>query len=291
MTRVIHHLSEISPSYDALFCDVWGVVHNGIAPFDAATDALRAYREAGGAVVLVTNAPRQRAVVERQLDKIGVPRDSWDVVATSGDAARVAMFTGAIGRKVWFMGEEKDHVFFEPMKLIDNPVEIEVVELDEAEGIVCCGPFDPHADPATLRPELLLAKQKRLPLLCANPDIHVDVGETRIWCAGAIAQLYTEMGGDSLYFGKPHPPIYDLARRRLAEIGRDVPDGRILCVGDGIGTDIRGATGEDLDSLLITGGLAAAETMTKTDHPDPEALEAWLDAQEHVPSYAMGFLR
>ena len=155
-------------------------------------------------------------------------------------------------------------------------MEIEKVDLNEAEGIVCTGPFDPHADPAVMRPQFLLAKTKGLKLLCANPDIVVDRGETREWCAGALAQLYTEMGGESLYFGKPHPPIYDLARKRLQQIDRSTPDDRILAIGDGIRTDVQGGMGENIDTLFITGGLAREETGT-TDQPDPPETGAVAD--------------
>ena len=164
------------------------------------------------------------------------------------------------------------------------------VALEEAEGIACLGPFDPHADPEVNRPEFLYAKQKGMKLLCANPDIVVDRGERREWCAGALAKLYTEMGGESLYFGKPHPPVYTLARQRLEQIGAPTPDSRILCIGDGILTDIRGALGEDLDSLFITGGLAREET--KTDRqPEQEALEAYVQSQQLSPTFAVGYLR
>jgi HAD superfamily hydrolase (TIGR01459 family) len=169
-------------------------------------------------------------------------------------------------------------------------VVISQVALEQAEGIVCCGPFDPLADPDEMRAHFLQAKARGLKLLCANPDIVVDRGETREWCAGALAKLYTEMGGESLYFGKPHPPIYDLARRRLEALGKDIPDSRILCVGDGILTDIDGAMGEDLDSLFITGGLAAQETQT-TDQPDPAALTAYLTKEMRQPTYCIGKLR
>lgn len=290
MTEIISSLADIADRYDALFCDLWGCVHDGIRPFDAAIDALRGFREAGGSVVLLTNAPRPRASVEKQLERMGLPRDTWDTIATSGDSARAAMLRGAVGRKVWFMGEGHDLTFFEPMALVPDAVEIERVDLREAEGIVCTGPFDPHADPATLRPELLLAKTRGLKLLCANPDIVVDRGETREWCAGAVAQLYTEMGGESLYFGKPHPPVYDLARERLRQLGLSVPDDRILAIGDGIRTDVQGGAGEGIDTLFITGGLARTETGT-TDQPDPALLETFLAAEQRSPTYAIGYLR
>ena len=291
MTQIIANLADISHNYDALFVDLWGCVHNGVAAHAEAVDALRAFRESGGAVVLVTNSPKPRAGVAEQLLGFGVPADSYDTIATSGDSARAAMFQGAVGEKVYFMGEwRRDAGFFEPIKLLANPANITRVPLDEAEGIVCCGPFDPMADPAVNRPDFLYAKQKGLKLLCANPDIVVDRGEVREWCAGALAQLYTEMGGESLYFGKPHPPIYDLARRRLQEINRPTQDNRILAIGDGILTDIAGAMGEDIDSLFISGGLAAAETKTHTQ-PDPDALNDYLQTQNYHPTFTIGHLR
>lgn len=290
MTAIVDSLAELSDRYDAVFCDLWGCLHNGIEPFADAVTALEAFRSTGGKVVLLTNSPKPRAGVEAQLAEIGVPHGAWDVIATSGDSARLAMFQGAVGHKVYFIGEERDLPFFEPLHLLEDCPDIERVELADAEGIVCTGPFDPLADPSTMRPDFLYAKQKGLQLLCANPDIVVDKGETRQWCAGALAKLYTEMGGTSLYFGKPHPPVYDLARRRLAAMGASVPDSRILAIGDGILTDIKGALGEDIDSLFITGGLAAAETKTNRD-PDRAALAAYISEQMIEPTFSIGFLR
>ena len=287
---VIESLAEVSDRYDAVFCDLWGCLHNGIVAYPEAVEALRAFRANGGKVVLLTNSPRARAEVAKQLVGFNVPDDCWDTIATSGDSARAAMFRGVVGEKVWFMGQALDHPFFEPMKLVDDPVTITQVPLEEAEGIVCLGPFDPFADPDVNRPQFLYAKQKGLKLLCANPDIVVDRGETREWCAGALAALYDEMGGESLYFGKPHPPIYDLARRRLAELGPMPSDSRILAIGDGIMTDVRGALGEDLDVIFVTGGLAAAETKT-VRQPNSSALEAYVAEVQLTPTYAMGFLR
>lgn len=290
MAQIITALSEIADRYDALFVDLWGCVHNGVAALPEAVAALQAYRATGGKVVLVTNSPRPRAGVQKQLVQFGVPDDAWDTIATSGDSARAAMFRGVVGTKVYFIGYPGEQKFFEPIGVIKDPVEITMVPLDEAEGIVCTGPRDPMADPDVMRPEFLAAKTRGLKLLCANPDIVVDRGDVREWCAGALAKLYTEMGGESLYFGKPHPPIYDLARRRLTELGADVPDAGILAIGDGVLTDIAGAMGEDIDSLFITGGLAAAETKT-TRQPDPAALETYLANEQSAPTYSIGFLR
>lgn len=291
MTQIISSLAEVSHQYKALFVDLWGCVHNGITAYPEAVAALQSYRANGGIVVLVTNSPKPRAGVAAQLGEFGVPADAYDTIATSGDSARAAMLSGAVGEKVYFMGEwERDAGFFEPMKVIENPVEITRVPLKDAEGIVCCGPFDTMADPDVNRADFLYAKQMGMKLLCANPDIVVDRGEVREWCAGALAKLYTEMGGESLYFGKPHPPIYDLARRRLAELGQEIADSEIMAIGDGPHTDIAGAMGESLDSLFITGGLAAKET--KTDHqPDADALSVYLEKEKSAPTYSIGKLR
>ncbi|AUQ73648.1 TIGR01459 family HAD-type hydrolase [Phaeobacter piscinae] len=291
MSQIISSLAEVSTQYKALFVDLWGCVHNGITAYPEAVAALQAYRKDGGIVVLLTNSPKPRAGVAAQLGDFGVPDDAYDTIATSGDSARAAMFNGAVGSKVYFMGEwERDAGFFEPLKMLDNPLDVVRVPLKEAEGIVCCGPFDTQADPDVNRPDFLYAKQMGLKLLCANPDIVVDRGETREWCAGALARLYTEMGGESLYFGKPHPPIYDLARRRLAELGQDIADRDILAIGDGPHTDVAGAMGEGLDSLFITGGLAAKETQTDRQ-PDKTALTQYLEKENSAPTYSIGKLR
>lgn len=290
MTRIITALSEISSNYDALFVDLWGCVHNGVTAIPSAVTALQEYRKAGGIVILVTNSPRPRAGVTKQLVHFGVPTDAYDDIATSGDSARSAMYRGVVGQNVWHYGPDTDSRFFDPLDILENPMEITRVPLEEAEGIVCTGPFDPEADPETWRPDLEKALARKAKLLCANPDIVVDRGEIREWCAGAVAKLYTEMGGESLYFGKPHAPIYDLARRRLHKLGNTIADDRILAIGDGILTDVKGGIDEGIDSLFISGGLAAAETKTVTQ-PDPEALSDYLNREKTDPPFTIGHLR
>ncbi|WP_135449537.1 MULTISPECIES: TIGR01459 family HAD-type hydrolase [Tabrizicola] len=296
MTDIIRSLSEIAGRYDAVFCDLWGCLHNGKAAFPAAVAALQGFRAGGGKVVLLTNAPRPKSSVIRQIDRLGVPRDAWDIVVTSGDAAQMGMLSGAVGRRVHHIGAPKDEAFFTDFAedlaaYAAAQPPIERVPLREAEGIVCTGLRDDLTEtPDDYRAALLLGKTLDLPMLCANPDIVVDLGDRRLYCAGALAQAYEEMGGKTLYFGKPHPPIYDLARRRLAEAGA-LADPAILCIGDGISTDIRGGIGEGLDTLFITGGLEADRFGPDPENPDPARLGDWLDGLELSPTYAMGRLR
>jgi HAD superfamily hydrolase (TIGR01459 family) len=251
---------------------------------------LKRYRANGGKVVLVTNSPRPWLGVEKQLIKFGVDTEAWDLIATSGDSARMAMFQGLVGNKVYFIGTPFEENFFEPLRVVKNPVTIERVPIDEAEGIVCTGPFNSLEDLDVYLLDFQFAKKKGLKLLCANPDIIVDRGSVREWCAGALAKMYTDLGGESLYFGKPFQPIYDLARRRLSSSGAQINNDRILAIGDGITTDILGAENEGIDSLFITGGLAALETGTK-DQPNQRLLNNYLLEQKLNPAYSIGFLR
>jgi len=296
MTEILRSLADLAGRYDAVFCDLWGCLHNGKTAFPAAVAALRAYRAAGGVVVLVTNSPRPTSNVIVQLDGFGVPRDAWDVIATSGDAAQMGMLSGGVGRRVHHIGAPKDEVFFTDFAAdlaayAASQPPITRVALKDAEGIVCTGLTDDQTEtPEDYRAALLLGKTLGLPMLCANPDIIVDMGDKRLYCAGALAQAYEAMGGIALYFGKPHPPIYDLARRRLAQVS-DKSDPQILCIGDGFGTDIQGGIGEGLDTLFITGGLEADSFGPDVENPDPDLLTQWLGAQKLSPSFAMGRLR
>ncbi len=290
MTNIIRSLADISGRYDALFCDLWGCLHDGVAPFPAAVAALQAYRAGGGKVILVTNAPRPRPSVIKHLDLMGVPRDTWDDIATSGDATQAAMLMGIVGTEIHHIGAAKDATFYTDFAAdladLAATTTITHVPLAEAEGIICTGLVDDITEtPADYRAQLLLGKTRGLKMLCANPDIIVDKGETRLYCAGALAEAYEEMGGEALYYGKPHPPIYDLARRRL-----NMDDPQILCIGDGINTDVQGGLAEGLDTLFITGGIAAPHFGTDPANPDPALLETWLVERQLSPSFCMGLL-
>ena len=291
MTNLIERLSDVSERYDALYVDLWGCLHNGLHPFPDAVAALREYRAKGGVVMLLTNSPRPRPLVIAQLDQIGVPRDVYDDVTSSGDASQAGMLAGLVGNQIYHIGPDRDLGFFNELDGELEASHIERVPLNQAEGIICTGLFDDQTEgPEDYRTTLLFAKQKRLKLLCTNPDLEVDLGEKRIYCAGAIAALYSEMGGESLYFGKPHPPIYDLARIRLTVL-KDVVDYRILCIGDGIRTDIQGGLGDELDTLFITGGLASCEFGDDPLKPDRAALQAFYDREQISPTMAITGLR
>jgi HAD superfamily hydrolase (TIGR01459 family) len=294
MTRIIQSLNELSHGYEAIYCDLWGCLHNGVSPFPAAVLALERFRDAGGLILLLTNSPRPKAAVISQLDDIGVARDLYHEVASSGDSARFALASGAYGQKVYHLGPERDLSFFDPADEpgLDGLSAIERVPLDQADSIVCTGLFDDSTEtPQDYRATFLAAKNRNLKMLCANPDVMVDKGDTRIYCAGALAAAFGDMGGEVHYFGKPHAPIYDLARNRLTELtGIVIDEKRILCIGDGINTDIRGGIAENLDTLFISGGLAATETGTGT-RPDPGKLARFLQNAQMSPTATIGHLR
>lgn len=284
--QIIESLAEISDRYDALFCDLWGCLHDGARIYPAAAAALRAFRARGGVVVLMTNAPRPAFSVERHLTRLGATGDVRDAVVSSGDAALESVNAGEWGRRVYHIGAEKDEAFFEV-------AQVERVAMDEAESVICTGLRDDETEtPEDYRDELREAQLRRLPMLSANPDIHVDVGDQRRWCAGGIAQLYEAMGGMARSYGKPHPPIYRLGRARAeAAFGRPVDDERILCLGDGIHTDIAGGIAEGLDTLFVAGGLAAAEMGPDPEHPEPARLARFVAGHRLTPRWAIGRLR
>lgn len=289
MTRIIESLSQIGADYDALFCDLWGCLHNGKTAYPAAIAALQQFRRGGGKVCLMTNAPRPNPMVERQLNRMGVPTDAWDIIVSSGDATQAAMLDGAVGRRVWHLGPDKDDSFFDLIPPGYETAEpITRVALDEAEGIICTGLFDDLTEaPEDYRTRLTQAQALGLPMLSANPDIVVDMGEDRIYCAGALAELYEGLGGKVSSFGKPHAPIYDRARNLLG-LGTGA---RYLAVGDGINTDILGATREGIDALFVTGGLAADSMGPDVENPEPERLTEWLATRQQDPKYSIGRLR
>ncbi len=286
MTRIVSTLAEIGGAYEALFCDIWGCYHDGIRPFPAAVAALQAFRRAGGAVILLTNAPRPAASVERMLEGMGAPKDSYDGIMSSGTACQRAVASGEHGTRFHYVGPDRDLHMLTDVGLADTP-------LAEADAILCTGLRDDRTEtPADYYDEMAGWLEHGLPMLCANPDLVVDRGAERLYCAGAIALAYEQAGGRVVWFGKPHAPIYDASVALLAEItGRAIPRERILALGDGIRTDVAGGLAYGLDVMFVTGGLAAETLGTDPEHPDPDRLDAYLAEHKVAPPYAIGRLR
>ncbi len=243
---VISSLEAVAARYDALLCDAWGVIHDGVTLFPGVAEALRRFRETRGPVIILTNAPRPSWVIPAQLDRIGLPRDCWDDIVTSGDATRAAI-EARLPAPACKLGPSKDDPLFEGMKIDFRP-------LEEADFIICTGmEDDAHETPDDYRGFLEKAAARRLPMICANPDIVVNWGGRMIWCAGALAEIYKDFGCEVIYGGKPHAPIYDLALKRIEELRGPADRTRILAVGDGLKTDILGANNQKLDVLFIAG--------------------------------------
>jgi HAD superfamily hydrolase (TIGR01459 family) len=250
---VLSGIAPLVPEYDLLLCDVWGVVHNGRTAYPDAIDALHRARAAGATVILITNAPRPGAVIERQIAGYAVPRSCYDTIVASGDVAREELKRWP-GVKLFHLGPERDLPNYEGLDLSR-------VGFDEAEIVVCTGLFDDTVETPDDYADLLARIRARgLPFVCANPDIVVERGDKLIWCAGALAQVLEKLGGRAIYAGKPHAPIYDLSLARAAEIrGSTVARERVLAIGDGVRTDIAGAVRQGLDSIFVAGGIHAAE--------------------------------
>jgi HAD superfamily hydrolase (TIGR01459 family) len=243
---VINSIETLAERYDALLCDAWGVIHDGVTLFSGVAEALTQFRERRGPVIILTNAPRPAFVIPPQLDRIGLPRSAYDCVVTSGDATRAAIEL-RLPAPAYKLGPSKDDPLFDGMA-------IEFVRLEEAGFIICTGmEDDQHETPDAYRDLLARAAGRKLPMVCANPDIVVNWGGRMIWCAGALAEIYESLGGEVIYGGKPHAPIYDLALKRIEELRGPTDKARILAVGDGLRTDILGANNQDIDVLMIAG--------------------------------------
>jgi HAD superfamily hydrolase (TIGR01459 family) len=251
----ISGLSQVADRYDVLLSDVWGVIHNGRESFKAACDALVRWRAERGPVILISNAPRPSADVHAQLDALGVPRDAWSAFISSGDATRILLGSHAPG-PAWAIGPARDAPLYEGLGL-------DFAGPETAAFISVTGPYDDELEgPEDYRERFMAAAARKLPLICANPDIVVQRGDRLIYCGGALAQLYAELGGEVVMAGKPYAPIYDLC---LAEaqlmLGRPLDRSRVLCIGDAVVTDAKGANDQGLDMLFVASGIHGAETI------------------------------
>lgn len=261
----ISGLSELSGRYDAVLSDVWGVIHNGVSAFPEAVEALRAFRRAGGRAVLITNAPRPSAPIVAMLDRLGVPRDAYDAIVSSGDSTR-AMIEKYRGKAIHHVGPPtEDDALYEGLDLRRTGAE-------EAEVVVVTDLDTDDDTPEMYRERAKLWLSRRLPMICANPDRVVEHGDKIIYCGGALGDLYSAMGGMVHMAGKPYPPIYEQAFA-LAEkaAGGSLDKSRVLAIGDSVRTDAAGAAQFDIDLLFITGSIHAAE-LDAFGKPDPQAI-------------------
>ncbi len=260
-------LDGLAGNYDAVLSDVWGVVHNGIAPHPEAVDALRRFRQGGGRVVLITNAPRASAPIVAMLDRMKVPRDAYDGIVTSGDVSR-DMIAPYRGKVIHHIGPATDDdSLYEGLGVIRGAA--------EDAAVVVVTDLDTDDDtPDMYEDRIKVWLKRRLPLICANPDRVVEHGGRIIYCGGALADLYEAHGGRITMAGKPYRPIYDEALRHAeAAAGRPLDRGRILAIGDSVRTDAIGAANAGLDLLFITGSIHAEE-LDAFGENDPEATRA-----------------
>jgi HAD superfamily hydrolase (TIGR01459 family) len=258
------------------------VVHNGEWSFPAASKALEQARTDGLAVVLVTNAPRRSDRIIEQLGGLGVPASAFDRVVTSGDATRDMIAAGP--RRIFHIGNDIHQTIYEEL-------DVELCEEREADMVVCTGPFNDEVEtPADYLDMLRRMRSRDLPMICANPDIMVERGARHIYCAGAIAREYQKMGGRVALAGKPHKPIYDLALHEAAAVlGHEIDASRILAIGDGLLTDVKGAVQCGFDVLYISAGIHARE-YGEHGKPDVDALQAWLEKNGVAPVATMPML-
>ena len=248
-------LSELAARYDVVLCDVWGVIHNGRESFPAACEALTRFQADVGPVLLISNAPRPRSPIIAQLDGLKVPRSAWTQLITSGDATRELLAERAPG-PVWAIGPERDAPLYDGLDL-------RFADDRDAAFISITGPYDDTVDqPEDYRERFQGCADRGLEMVCANPDIVVRRGDKLIYCAGALAQLYEDLGGKVLMAGKPYAAIYDLTLEEAAvALGRPVDRARVLCIGDGLPTDVRGANAQKLDILFIAAGIHGGEAV------------------------------
>lgn len=279
--RFVENLRELTSDTDVILSDIWGVVHNGLESFPAACAALSSFRSGGGTVVLITNAPRPADSVQRQLRKLGVPEESYDAIVSSGDLTR-NFVADRIGQTIFWLGPERDNSIHRGLNAVFAPIE-------RADYIVCTGPFDDEVETAEdYRAMLMLARQRDLPFICANPDLVVERGDRLVYCAGAIAELYRELGGKVVFYGKPHLPIYERAVALAFERrGEATPRNRMLAIGDSVRTDVAGAQAFGIDCLFVIRGIHS-EQFAGLDPLDPAAVR---DLFGHPPKALMRELK
>lgn len=278
---VLDSIAPLAETASAWISDIWGVLHNGLAAFPDAGPACQRFRERGGTVVLVTNAPRPEAKVAAMLDRLGVSRLAYDAIITSGDVSR-SLLADFAGGRVYHLGPERDRGVLENVDVTTGPP-------DSADVILCTGLFNDEIEtPEDYRSSLAALAARRVPLICANPDLVVERGPKLIPCAGALAEIYAKLGGPVLYAGKPYPAIYERAYAAIeAASGARPSKDQILAIGDGIRTDVEGAGREGLRCVFIASALHVDD---RRAFDSGHVAELFAD-HPHPPTAAMRTLR
>ena len=294
LTNIIETFSDISHNYTAVICDLWGCLHDGLKSFSDALRALEHFKASNGKVVLVTNAPRPIGNVRYQIETLGIKDSHYDMLLTSGELT--SNYINKICEKklsIFHIGGKRHHSIYKNM-IYEEKISIEIDNIAHADLIVCTEPFDPIRDQlADYENTLKIGINKELTLLCANPDLVVDVGDTREMCAGSLALMYQKMGGKVIYFGKPHNNIYQEAYSFLNNGDKQKAES-ILCIGDGLNTDIRGANNENLDSLLVVGGLLKQRHLIEKENNiiiDEKKLSQTIENDNVYVDYAIKFFK
>lgn len=281
---ILKEAGSLLARYEVVISDVWGVVHDGLWALDPACAALTRFREGGGAVVLLSNAPGPSEQVAGTIAKKRVPRGCWDRLVTSGDVTR-ALIAESHHDKVFHIGWQSDKALF-------AGTHVTLVGEAEADLVVATELYDYHTEtPEQYRPLLERFAARNLPFICGNPDLVVHVGEDLLPCAGSLAMIYEGLGGTVAWAGKPHRPAYELALAAAREVrgGRDVEPGKVLVIGDAVRTDLAGAHMMGFDSLFIAGGIHRDETI-RDGVVDPDGVAGVLAGQPARPLAAMAAL-
>ncbi len=282
---VVPGLGALAGAYEALLCDVWGVLHDGVRGFPEAVEALRRFKDLGGAAVLISNSPRPSYDVVAQLRALGVPDGAWSAFVTSGDVTRQLLAARA-DQRAWAIGPSRDEVIYKGLAL-------RFASAADADFISCTGLADDEGEtPEDYRRSLAAAAARGLEMICANPDRQVQRGDRLIFCAGALADLYASLGGVVVMAGKPFAPIYEAALAAAAQaLGRPLDRSRVLAVGDGVATDVAGAMNAGLDCLFIASGIHVAEAAHADGRLHSEGVARVLAAARAEARYALASLR
>lgn len=284
-TDILDHAGPLLAGYDVLLCDIWGVLHAGGDVHADATDALVRFRHGGGTVVLVSNAPMAADAVARLLDRKRLPRDAWDHIVCSGEIALAHIARQGYARLHRIGPEKRDASFFDRLPGAH-------ASLDQADALACTGLVDDRRETAEdYRALLADARDRALPLVCANPDLVVEVHGVMLPCAGALGALYESLGGSVFWAGKPHPTAYAAAIAEAERIrGGALARARILGIGDAVRTDLAAAHGAGVDALFVTTGIHRDSVMTDR-RIVPDRLAALLDDARIPAKAAIASLR